>query len=129
MMQTVQGSENEEKVRLLRSMLPDMKTKPNQRRIRELAKHFDTYGTPVMMGGGALAFTILGVAWNQKTGDAQFLILDPHYTGPEDVEQIVGREVRLEGYRAVPCGWRDAGSFTKGAFYNCCLPMVGVGVF
>ena len=96
---------------------------------RELAKHFDTYGTPVMMGGGALAFTILGVAWNQKTGDAQFLILDPHYTGPEDIEQIVGKEVRLEGYRAVPCGWRDAGSFTKGAFYNCCLPMVDAGVF
>lgn len=48
---------------------------------RELARHFEVHGTPVMMGGGNLAFTILGVDWNENTGDVKFLILDPHYTG------------------------------------------------
>ena len=91
---------------------------------RELAKHFDTHGTPVMMGGGALAFTILGVAWNQKTGAAQFLILDPHYVGKDEAELVCKKEVRLEGYRAIPCGWRDAAGFDSGSFYNCCLPQV-----
>ena len=81
-----------------------------------------------MMGGGALAFTILGVAWNKKTGAAQFLILDPHYEGKDDATAVCTKEVRLEGYRAVPCGWRDAAGFRAGSFYNCCLPQVAPGV-
>ena len=48
---------------------------------RELVHHFKTQGTPVMIGGGVLAHTILGVTWNSDTGDISYLILDPHYTG------------------------------------------------
>lgn len=36
-----------------------------------------------MIGGGVLAYTLLGVQFNEQTGDAAFLILDPHYTGGE----------------------------------------------
>lgn len=50
-------------------------------RARELAAHFATQGTPVMIGGGVLAYTLLGVQFDEATGDAAFLILDPHYTG------------------------------------------------
>ena len=50
-------------------------------RARELARHFDETGTPVMMGGGKLAYTLLGVQWDEKTGECAFLILDPHHTG------------------------------------------------
>ncbi|KAG7225835.1 hypothetical protein INR49_014356 [Caranx melampygus] len=35
---------------------------------RELANHFLTEGTPIMIGGGVLAHTILGVAWSETTG-------------------------------------------------------------
>lgn len=35
-----------------------------------------------------LAHTILGVDFNQSTGDLKFLILDPHYTGAEDLNII-----------------------------------------
>lgn len=52
-------------------------------RARELAQHFVSQGTPVMIGGGVLAYTLLGVAFNEDTGEAAFLILDPHYTGGE----------------------------------------------
>lgn len=48
---------------------------------RELAAHFEAQGTPVMIGGGVLAYTLLGVQFDEVTGDAAFLILDPHYTG------------------------------------------------
>jgi hypothetical protein len=41
---------------------------------RELAHHFHTMGTPCMMGGGQLAYTLLGVDWNEKTGECAFLI-------------------------------------------------------
>ncbi|KAF3852352.1 hypothetical protein F7725_005707 [Dissostichus mawsoni] len=47
---------------------------------RELANHFLTEGTPIMIGGGVLAHTILGVAWSETTGQIRYLILDPHYT-------------------------------------------------
>ena len=56
------------------------------KRGRELQHHFRTQGTPVMIGGGLLAYTLLGVDYNEATGDIAFLILDPHYTGSEDVK-------------------------------------------
>lgn len=48
---------------------------------RDLLHHFQTEGTPVSIGGGVLAYTLLGVQYNEATGEAAFLILDPHYTG------------------------------------------------
>jgi hypothetical protein len=36
-----------------------------------------------MIGGGVLAYTLLGVHFNESTGECAFLILDPHYTGGE----------------------------------------------
>lgn len=81
---------------------------------RALASHFDTQGTPVMIGGGVLAYTLLGVDWNQETGEVAFLILDPHYTGADSLEAI------HSGARSCwwPCvltvvaqasGWRGSG--------------------
>lgn len=42
-------------------------------------------------GGGVLAHTILGVAWSEITGQIRYLILDPHYTGAEDLQLIVDK--------------------------------------
>ncbi|KAG7254225.1 hypothetical protein CRUP_007468, partial [Coryphaenoides rupestris] len=64
---------------------------------RELANHFLTEGTPIMIGGGVLAHTILGVAWSETTGQIRYLILDPHYTGAEDLQVITDK-----GW----CGWK-----------------------
>ncbi|KAI3353156.1 hypothetical protein L3Q82_019706, partial [Scortum barcoo] len=58
---------------------------------RELANHFLTEGTPIMIGGGVLAHTILGVAWSETTGQIRYLILDPHYTGAEDLQVITDK--------------------------------------
>ncbi|CEG50427.1 Uncharacterized conserved protein [Plasmopara halstedii] len=89
---------------------------------RELLHHFQTQGTPVMMGGGQLAFTLLGVEYHPDTGVCAFLTLDPHYTGEEDLATIQNDTVALEGYKAVPCSWRKTTSFAKSGFYNFCLP-------
>ena len=45
-------------------------------------------GTPIMMGGGVLAYTLLGIDFNAKTGEAAFLILDPHFTSADDLQRI-----------------------------------------
>lgn len=42
-------------------------------------------------GGGVLAHTILGVAWSETSGQIRFLILDPHYTGGEDLQTITDK--------------------------------------
>lgn len=80
---------------------------------RELSNHFLTQGTPIMIGGGMLAHTILGVDFNETTGELKFLILDPHYTGFEDINIIQNK-----GW----CGWKDSSFWDASAFYNLCMP-------
>ncbi|KAG5582473.1 hypothetical protein H5410_053100 [Solanum commersonii] len=86
---------------------------------RELALHFENQGTPIMIGGGFLAYTLLGVDYNDASGDCAFLILDPHYTGSDDIKKIV-----YGGW----CGWRKAVDskgkrfFLHDKFYNLLLP-------
>lgn len=88
-------------------------------RARELLMHFEQEGSPVMVGGGVLAWTILGVVRNTKTGKAKFLILDPHYEGKDQLGTIQGK-----GWVA----WKSADVFVSSAFYNLCMPMRPVGV-
>jgi hypothetical protein len=45
-----------------------------------------------MVGGGVLAYTLLGVDFDERTGRCAFLILDPHYTAGEDLRKIHGGE-------------------------------------
>ena len=89
---------------------------------RTFAHHFDTQGTPIMMGGGNLAFTMLGVAYNASTGDAAFLILDPHYTGRDELKAIQSKAVAMEGYRACPVQWKTVDDFSATDFYGICMP-------
>ncbi|KAB0799426.1 hypothetical protein PPYR_07306 [Photinus pyralis] len=81
----------------------------------ELVYHFKHHGSPIMIGGGVLAHTILGVDYNNLTGEIKFLILDPHYTGSEDLDIILKK-----GW----CGWKGAKFWDKTAYYNMCLPQV-----
>lgn len=80
---------------------------------RELQYHFETVGTPVMIGGGVLAHTIIGVDFNEMTGDVKYLILDPHYTGTEDIKTIT-----TKGW----VGWKDIKFWNETAFFNLCCP-------
>mmetsp|Transcript_7988 Transcript_7988/g.11792 ORF Transcript_7988/g.11792 Transcript_7988/m.11792 type:complete len:510 (-) Transcript_7988:595-2124(-) len=80
---------------------------------RELSQHFTEEQTPVMIGGGVLAYTLLGVDYNEDTGDIRFLILDPHYTGTDNPKTI-----RDKGW----CAWKGPEIFKADAFYNLCMP-------
>ncbi|XP_023346565.1 ufm1-specific protease 2 [Eurytemora carolleeae] len=82
-------------------------------RTRDLIAHFESEGSPVMIGGGVYAHTILGVAWDEKTDNCSWLILDPHYTGSDDLKTILAK-----GW----CGWKGAKFWNQTAFYNMCLP-------
>lgn len=80
---------------------------------REIAMHFKVQGSPIMIGGGVLAHTIIGVDFNPETGDISYLILDPHYTGTEDISTI-----QKQGW----CGWKGQDFWKTNAYYNLCLP-------
>jgi hypothetical protein len=60
-------------------------------KVREIQHHFDNEGTPIMIGGGLLAHTIIGLDFNEMTGDVKFLVLDPHYTGSDDIKTVVNK--------------------------------------
>lgn len=79
----------------------------------ELAMHFETQGTPVMIGGGVLAHTILGVDYNQDTQQTAFLVLDPHYTGSDDLTSALAKG---------GVAWKNSDFWNANAFYNLCLP-------
>ena len=81
---------------------------------RELLYHFQHNGTPVMVGGGVYAYTILGVDYDKVKGECKFLILDPHYVGEDDIKTIINK-----GW----CNWKSVDIFKKENFYNLCLPL------
>ena len=81
--------------------------------VRALAQHFRLHGTPVMIGGGVLAYGLVGLHWNETTGAVRFLILDPHYVGRDDTKSVLSG-----GW----CGWKGAELFLPDKFYNFCLP-------
>ncbi|XP_051876357.1 ufm1-specific protease 2 [Pristis pectinata] len=85
---------------------------------RELSEHFDVQGSPVMAGSETLAHILLGIAWNEKTGVAKFLVLDTHYTGEDDWHNAIEKGV----------DWKDEDFWVPQESYNLCLPQRPVGV-
>ena len=69
-----------------------------------------------MIGGGAYAYTILGVEYNQITDEVMLLILDPHYPGSDDSLS----NILQKGW----CKWKKCDMFEVSTFYNLCLPSV-----
>lgn len=83
---------------------------------RALARHFETQGTPILIGGGVLAWGLVGISYNEDTGEAWFLILDPH------LAQSTGDSVQDIQKNPLGCNWRPASIFKKDAFYNFLCP-------
>ena len=75
----------------------------------------------IISGGGVLAHTILGVEWDEATGDTRWLILDPHFTG-SDWDHKTGKpniaHMQSKGW----VGWKGPDFWVKNAFYNMCMP-------
>ena len=80
---------------------------------REIYQHFVDQGTPIMIGGGVLAHSIVGVVYNEHTGDVRFLIVDPHFTGSD-----VLKTVQSKGWVA----WKGPDFWNQTAHYNMCMP-------
>ncbi|CAD5221115.1 unnamed protein product [Bursaphelenchus okinawaensis] len=80
---------------------------------RTLIYHFENHGAPVMIGGGMLAHTILGVDYNTRTGECKYLVLDPHYTGDENISTVTNG-----GW----CSWKNGDFWKKSDYYNLLLP-------
>ena len=90
---------------------------------RALARHFEDEGTPIMVGGGVLAYTLLGVRYDESAGTCSYLILDPHYTGGDgDVGFIQKKRWvswKVQGDAATAGG----DLFVRDTFYNLLCPV------
>lgn len=60
------------------------------------------------------AYTMLGIDYNEDTGEARYLILDPHYTGSDNIKTVIDK-----GW----CGWKTNQLFKSDTFYNLCMPI------
>ncbi|XP_069775985.1 ufm1-specific protease 1 isoform X1 [Narcine bancroftii] len=83
-------------------------------KVEELYSHFDTLGSPVMMGGDSDSASkgILGVCTGSE--NHYLLILDPHYSGKNLDKEYAQRK----GWVA----WKKLDLFDQNSFYNFCLP-------
>jgi len=89
-------------------------------RASELQSHFRIHGTPVMIGGGVLAHTLIGASCDpDNETNVSYLVLDPHYTGKDDLKTILGK-----GW----VGWKDNNFWSKKDFYNLCMPLLPSGI-
>ncbi|CAI2734590.1 unnamed protein product [Schistosoma spindalis] len=91
----------------------------NQLAAHTLAQHFTSGGGPVMVGGGQLAHTIIGVQLCESTlngtesSSYRYLILDPHFTGPfGNIKLIIEK-----GW----CGWKLQSFWKSNVHYNLCF--------
>lgn len=88
-------------------------------RLELVIEHFHAEGSPVMMGVGQKAFTIVGLCW---AGDqVALLIVDPHYIGVDEPRRIV--EKAWVGWKGMDFIRKEAGR----GFINLCLPLVPHG--
>lgn len=68
-----------------------------------------------------LAYTLLGIHYNPASGQCAYLILDPHYTGPDDLARIQsGHWVAWK--RSDSKATAGGELFVKNAFYNLLCP-------
>uniref|UniRef100_A0A8C4ZUM4 UFM1-specific peptidase 1 n=1 Tax=Gadus morhua TaxID=8049 RepID=A0A8C4ZUM4_GADMO len=85
--------------------------------VQELHRHFETHGSPVMMGGDRdnSSKGILGVC-SGKHGSS-VLVVDPHYYG----KPLEKTELQTHGW----VRWIKVSSLDQCSFYNLCLPLTG----
>ena len=81
----------------------------------QLIDYFQRFGAPIMIGSGSLAHTIIGISVNLDFTVFKYLVLDPHYSGDENIQTIISK-----GF----CGWKPASFWKKNTFSNLCLPLV-----
>ncbi|KAJ8337754.1 hypothetical protein SKAU_G00367200 [Synaphobranchus kaupii] len=82
----------------------------------ELHRHFQTQGSPVMMGGDRdnSSKGVLGVCTSAQ--GSHLLVMDPHYHGPP---------LNREGAQRFGwVSWKKVGSLDHSSFYNLCLPQI-----
>ncbi len=82
----------------------------------QIKNHFKTTKSPVMIGGGSLAYTLLGIRLDElDQSKIQFLIMDPHYIGQDNLSQVTDKKSKA-------IYWTDQNIFKPKSFYNFLLP-------
>ena len=106
--------------------------------VEKIIEHFETGGGPILVGGGSLAVSIVGASMSTSGEQRWILILDPHYSGSQPVEDAISglkndTNTAYKSSSAPPIYWqridilnckKKAGPFVRGTFYNLCIPLL-----
>lgn len=84
--------------------------------IDNIKKHFEQFGSPIMMGGDKDCSSKCIVGLHVGNKDVYLLIVDPHFVG----------KVRNAEHLRNDCWvkWQNLNDFVDSSFYNLCLPQL-----
>ncbi|XP_076333048.1 ufm1-specific protease 1-like [Tachypleus tridentatus] len=84
--------------------------------VNEFHRHFDCFGSPVMMGGDRDCSSkgIMGICSTSE--ESYLLVVDPHYSGRSTTKETLQI---LEFVK-----WYPLSSFMESSFYNLCFPQL-----
>jgi len=94
--------------------------------LRKLVRHFREIGSPVLLAGNLRAMGILGVCMNKDSGEGYLLLLDPHYRGRDDLDEILNKDFDLRAGKRLPrwCSWRSVTeAIQPDTSYSILLPL------
>ncbi len=91
---------------------------------KQFCSHFDEHGSPIMIGGGVLALTCLGIDFDASNNEVSFLILDPHYVATGGKVRTDAKSYLQDALHHKAIGWKTANQVFQNNFYNCLLPLI-----
>lgn len=84
--------------------------------IDNIKKHFEEFGSPVMMGGDRDCSSKCIVGLHIGIGGVYLLIVDPHFVGKAKSAEQLSDDCWVK--------WQKLDDFVDSSFYNLCLPQL-----
>ncbi|KAK2587899.1 hypothetical protein KPH14_003995 [Odynerus spinipes] len=86
--------------------------------IEIIKRHFEEFGSPIMMGGDKDCSSKCIVGLNIGSKETDLLIVDPHFIGKAMTPEILKNDHWVK--------WQNIKDFVDSSFYNLCLPQIKV---
>ncbi|KAL6263786.1 hypothetical protein P5V15_003869 [Pogonomyrmex californicus] len=84
--------------------------------VDNIKKHFEQFGSPIMMGGDMDCSSKCIVGLHINNGSVYLLIVDPHFVGKVKSSEHLKRDRWVK--------WQNLNNFVDSSFYNLCLPQL-----
>lgn len=84
--------------------------------VDKIKRHFEQFGSPIMMGGDKDCSSKCIVGLHVGKGGVYLLIVDPHFVGQAKNAKHLMNDQWVK--------WQNLDDFVDSSFYNLCLPQL-----